>query len=61
MIDTPEALAIYLLGQDAYDNSPCQANPYELIASAYEDLDRRYTRLREALENVLSEEINNPI
>jgi hypothetical protein len=32
MIDTSEKLAIHILGQERYDNSPCQAHPYELIA-----------------------------
>ena len=42
MIDTPEKFAIHILGKEKYDHSPCQAHPYELIATEVE-------RLREAI------------
>ena len=32
-----EALAIRLLGQERYDNSPCQAHPLELVEEAYKE------------------------
>ena len=33
-----ETLAISILGQEAYDNSPCQAHPFELIEFAFNKL-----------------------
>jgi hypothetical protein len=36
-----EAMAIRLLGQEKYDNSPCQAHPMELIEQEFQELQEK--------------------
>ena len=54
MIDTAEKLAIEILGQELYENSPCQAHPYELIAEYTRQFKAENQRLREALRDIMN-------
>ena len=53
MIDTPEKLAIHLLGKEKYDHSPCQAHPYELIAQYVDEQRNESEQMRNLLTRVL--------
>ena len=46
MIDTPEKLALLILGEEEYNNSPCQAHPYELVVHRVRQLEAQLDRYR---------------
>lgn len=48
-----ETLAISILGEEEYDNSPCQAHPLELLENRVRELEQEASILREAIREAL--------